>query len=292
MTMPAIPSLRAAAALQLVELLNYPQSVRRSRLISKPTNGVATLNTPVSPPVLAILGDESIQGDGVYALTNITNGVRAEKVLTNGLVITKDFVLGSNYLLTATVRVKNASKQQVTVPTQNWAVGTSTPMGPQDAGIADSIMWYNGAKPNSVLASYFNTNTTILGVFHHTVPTEYRAGSNNVVWVSAQNQFFSLVTMPASNQMAAAVVAHRGACCRPPSEEEIEASSRTCVLQPQGIEAMLVYPMPPFRPGTRKRRSISTSFSRDRRFLLDARGPGLASWTTMWIWVMGFGFWG
>ena len=233
--------------LQLVELLNYPQSVRRSRLIAKPTNGVATLNTPVSPPVLAILGDESIQGDGVYALTNIANGVRAEKVLTNGLVITKDFVLGSNYLLTATVRVKNVSKQSVTVPTQQWFTGTSTPMSPQDNGIADSITWYNGARSSSVVMSYFNTNTTILGLFHHTVQSEYRAGSNNVVWVSAQNQFFSLITMPASNQMAAAVVARR-VLLPPPSEEDIEASSRT-VLMPQGMEAMLVYPGAALGPG-------------------------------------------
>jgi YidC/Oxa1 family membrane protein insertase len=217
------------------------------RINAKPTNGVATLNTPVSPPVLALVGDDSLQGDGVFALTPIPGGVRAEKTLTNGLTVTKDFQIGSNYLLTATVRVKNGSKEAVTVPAQNWAAGTATPMGPRDSGIADSVMWYNGVKAGSVGQAYFNTNTAVLGLFPRTPRTEYRAGTNNVFWVSAQNQFFALVTMPASNQPAAAM-AVRMVLLPPPSEEEIEASSRT-VRAPEGLEAMLAYPGGTVPPG-------------------------------------------
>jgi YidC/Oxa1 family membrane protein insertase len=233
--------------LQRVELLQYPQSVSAIRINAKPTNGVATLNTPVSPPVLALVGDDSLQGDGVFALTPIPGGVRAEKTLTNGLTVTKDFQIGSNYLLTATVRVKNGSKEAVTVPAQNWAAGTATPMGPRDSGIADSVMWYNGVKAGSVGQAYFNTNTAVLGLFPRTPRTEYRAGTNNVFWVSAQNQFFALVTMPASNQPAAAM-AVRMVLLPPPSEEEIEASSRT-VRAPEGLEAMLAYPGGTVPPG-------------------------------------------
>ncbi|HXC98471.1 MAG TPA: membrane protein insertase YidC [Verrucomicrobiae bacterium] len=275
--------------LQLVELLKYPQSVRSSRLNAKPTNGVATLNTPISPPVLAVLGDESIQGDGVYSLSIITNvnGVRAEKTLPNGLVITKDFVLGSNYLLTAAVRVKNTSKQPVPVPMQQWSAGTSTPMGPQDSGIADSVMWYNGAKQNSVAVSYFNTNTTILGVFHHTVLTEYRAGSNNVVWVSAQNQFFSLATMPASNKLPADLVVHM-VLLPPPSEDEIESSSRT-VLQPKGLQAYIEYPGATLGPGQEATIEFNIFAGPKVYSTLAALADQLDNHVDL---VMGFGFWG
>jgi YidC/Oxa1 family membrane protein insertase len=273
--------------LQLVELLKYPQSVRSSRLNAKPTNGVATLNSSVGPPVLAILGDESIQGDGVYALTNIPGGVRAEKTLPNGLVITKDFLPGSNYLITATVSVKNTSKQTVTVPAQNWAVGTSTPMGPQDAGLADLVMWYNGTKAGSVGQRYFLTNSTMLGLFPRTVQTEYRAGSNNVAWVSAQNQFFSLVTMPASNQIAAAVVAHM-VPLPPPSDEEIEASSRT-VLKPQGLEALIQYPGATLGPGQEATIHFNIFAGPKIYQTLASLADQLDNHVDL---VMGFGFWG
>ena len=273
--------------LQLVELLQYPQSVRVSQFHAKPTNGVATLNTPAGPPVLAILGDESIQGDGVYSLTNIPNGVRAQKTLPNGLVVTKDFLIGTNYLISATVSVKNTSKQPIAVPAQQWSAGTSTPMGPQDSGIADLIMWYNGAKANSVGLRYFATNTTTLGLFPHTVQTEYRAGTNDVAWVSAQNQFFSLVTMPASNQLAASVVAHM-VLLPPPSLEEIEATSRT-VRQPMGMEALLEYPGAALGPGQEAIIHFNIFAGPKIYRTLSALAEQLDNHVDL---VMGFGFWG
>ncbi len=273
--------------LQLVELLKYPQSVRASRLNSKPTNGVATLNTPACPPVLAILGDESIQGDGVYSLSNITNGVRAEKTLSNGLVITKDFVLGSNFLLTATVHVKNTSKQSIAVPMQQWSAGASTPMDPQDTGVANLVMWYNGAKANSINQSYFRTNSTTLGMFPRTVLTEYRAGSNDIVWVSAQNQFFSLVTMPATNKSPADMVVHM-VLLPPPSQEEIEASSRT-VREPEGLVALLEYPGATLAPGQEASNQFNIFAGPKVYQMLASLGEQLDNHLDL---VMGFGFWG
>ena len=55
-------------------------------------------------PVLAVLGDASVQGDGVFTLTQTANSVRAEKVLTNGLRLVKEFQLSTNYLVRATVQ--------------------------------------------------------------------------------------------------------------------------------------------------------------------------------------------
>ncbi len=85
------------------------------------TNGVASLNTHVSVPVLAVLGDESVQGDGIFTLIKTTAGsVRAEKTLTNGLRLVKEFQLSTNYLVSANVRLENTSGQPLRLPAQEW----------------------------------------------------------------------------------------------------------------------------------------------------------------------------
>ncbi len=273
--------------LQLVELLKYPQSVRTTRLHPVPTNGVATLNTPVAPPALALLGDESLQGDGIYALSPIPGGVRAEKTLSNGLSVTKDFVIGSNFLIAATVHIKNASAKPVTVPALDWSVGTSTPMSPQDNGYADSVMWYNGMKSGTIGQSYFSTNTSVLGVFPRTVHSEFRTGSSNVAWVSAQNQFFSLATMTESNTLQADVVV-RMVLLPPPSEEEIEASSRT-VRAPMGLEAMLESPGVTLAPGQETTVKFNLFAGPKIYRMLAALAEQMGNDIDK---VMGFGMWG
>src|SRR5262249_22257251 len=69
---------------------------------------------------------------------------------------------------------------------------------------------------------------------------DYRAGATNVYWVSAQNQFFALVTMLETNQPADSIMVHR-VNLPPPSAEEIAVSSRT-VRDPFGLETVLAYP--------------------------------------------------
>ena len=119
--------------LKQIELLHYSETVTE-------TNRFATLNQGAPALVLALFGDD-VQGDGVFNLTRTANGVHAEKTLTNGLTIIKDFVPGSNYLVTATVRLENRSGQPLTLPAQEWAIGTATPMGPRDNGMAVGLMW-------------------------------------------------------------------------------------------------------------------------------------------------------
>ena len=71
--------------LKLVELLDYPETVSARWKKESPTNGVATLNTHAPVPVLAILGNSNLVGDGVFALAKTDDGVRAEKLLPDGL---------------------------------------------------------------------------------------------------------------------------------------------------------------------------------------------------------------
>jgi len=104
--------------LKLVELLEYPQTIsaRWQTTDGARTNGVASLNTLAMVPSFAVLGDPGFVGDGNFTLSRTTDGVHAEKALANGLREVKDFRLGSNYLVNATVRLMNTTDKPLVLP--------------------------------------------------------------------------------------------------------------------------------------------------------------------------------
>src|SRR5208283_2873164 len=149
----------------------------------------------------------NLVGDGEFALAKTDDGVRAEKRLPDGLWLTKEFHLGSNYLVSATVDLKNTSDRPLALPEQQWIVGTATPMDVDDSYfyIYGGAMWFDGKRSTPVRLSYFNPSTTAFIFFPRIPKTEYRAGANNVLWASAGNQFFTLLAMP--KQPAGQIVA-------------------------------------------------------------------------------------
>ncbi|HUZ07250.1 MAG TPA: membrane protein insertase YidC, partial [Candidatus Paceibacterota bacterium] len=180
--------------LKSVKLLKYPETISPRWKKEMATNSVATLNAHAPVPVLAILGDPSFVGDGNFTLTRSGDDVRAQKTFADGLVLTKDFHIGSNYLVNASVSLKNTSDKPLALPAQEWVVGTATPMGPDDNGMYVGAMWCNGTNAVDNGTRYFNTNTTaFFGFVHRTPTTELRAGAGNVVWAAAHNQFFVLL---------------------------------------------------------------------------------------------------
>jgi len=222
--------------LKLVELLEYPETVSTKRTKQTQTNRVATLNQCAPAPTLALLGGSAIQGDGIFTLTKTEKGVRAEKTLTNGLTIIKEFTPSTNYLVMASVRLENHSTQALVLPSQEWVLGTATPMGPLDDGTAVGIIWYNGAKTAEAGAGYFSSQGFMCTP--KIPPAEYRAGASNVVWAAAHNQFFALAVMP--KDRAEAVVARRLELPRPTGEEAKYVSTNG--PPPQGYAGSLIYP--------------------------------------------------
>jgi YidC/Oxa1 family membrane protein insertase len=221
--------------LKSVELLDYPETVSLRWKTTTVTNAVATLNTRAAVPVLGILGEASLIGDGNFILIKTGDGVRVEKAFPNGLRMVKEFHIGSNYLVNVTVRLDNISGKSLPLPTQEWVIGTATPMGPDDNGYNVGMMWYNGAKDAQISLSYFSTNTTSLFFFSRTPKTEYREGADNVVWAAAHNQFFTLLAMPKTP--AAQIIA------RPvylPAFSNVEPDPG--VPPPEGIQTALIYP--------------------------------------------------
>src|SRR5207253_3151600 len=100
-------------------------------------------------PVMAVLGDASLVGDGHFTLTKTDYGVRAEKALPDGLRITKEFYFSSNYLVNASIRFENNSGKLITLPAQELVIGTSAPMDIDDGSFPmyGGTMWFDGSAP-------------------------------------------------------------------------------------------------------------------------------------------------
>jgi YidC/Oxa1 family membrane protein insertase len=227
--------------LKSIELVKYPEKISRKKKTESPTNGLATLNDHAPAPVLAVLGGDAVQGDGVFSLVPIESGVRAEKTLTNGIRVVKEFHLGTNYLISATAKIENTSEGPVLFPAQEWVVGTATPMSADDDGMSVGLMWYDGGKKEEIGAGWFENRT--LGCFPGVPRSEYRAGTSNVVWTSVHNQFFTLVTMPT-------VPAHQ-VVSRPvelPKHDDVSPNTRKSG-PPRGFQTAFVYPAASLAPG-------------------------------------------
>jgi YidC/Oxa1 family membrane protein insertase len=214
-------------------------------------------------PVLAVLGAPGLVGDGNFTLTRIADGVRAEKLLPDGLRLVKEFHLGSNYLVNATVRLENGSDKPLVLPAQEWVVGTATRMGPDDNGMTLGAMWCDGTNTaENCTLSYFSTNTTTLFVIPRTPKTEYREGNGNVAWAAVHNQFFTLIGMP--KEPAAAVVA------RAVPLPSLTPDSQQYGMPSEGIQMALVYPAQTLAAGQSVQRQIAI-FAGPKEYRLLAR---------------------
>ncbi|MFO1477697.1 MAG: membrane protein insertase YidC [Verrucomicrobiota bacterium] len=235
----------AGGGLQMVELTQYPETIATRRERAGGTQNYATLNSQSPAPMLAVSGGPEIQGDGRFTLSPIPGGVRAEKTLSNGLAWTKDFVIESNYLVSATVRLENRSTNTLALPAQEWMVGIAAPMSSTDRGqYTLGMMWYNGEKAADTLGgSYFSPSGFMCTP--RVPPAEFRAGATNVVWATAHNQFFALVAMPKS---PADQVVMRPVKLPAPDAEELLKHPQA-VRNPEGYLTSLVYPALSLAPG-------------------------------------------
>lgn len=224
--------------LKLAELKRFPATVDCNVKKKPGSNTLATLNAPARTPVLSVMGGEALEGDGVFKLSRTTNSVRAEKLLTNGLLLVKEFQLSTNYLLKTSVRLENKSPQPITLPVQEWVLGTATPIGRRDESLHLGFQWYNGTRTEDVGESWFANRGLGCGVMPSNPRNNYVAGSSNVFWASVHNQFFALIAVPADP--APNIVARR-VLLLAPSPEELAADSKA-LAQPYGYQVGFLYP--------------------------------------------------
>jgi YidC/Oxa1 family membrane protein insertase len=236
--------------IKTIELLDYPETISARWRIhgDSGSNGVASLNARAPVPVMAVLGDSTLTGDGNFAMNATVDTVRAEKTLAGGLKLIKTFQVTSNYLVNVTLRWENTSNQPVTLPEQEYVVGTATPMDVDDTGMNEGVMWYNGSSASDTAVSWFSGSG--LSCVRGAPRTEFRAGATNVVWVAAHNQFFALLAMP--KETALSLVARPITLPQFPNLGDI-----TNKALPVGAQAALVYPAQTLTAGSAVDRQIA-----------------------------------
>ena len=224
--------------LKLIELLNYPRNdfgaldekendERCGGLVEHPRRPCRCWRCWATPAWSATV---------YFTLTKTDDGVRAEKLLPDGLRLVKEFHLGSNYLVNASVRLENTSDKPLALPAQELVVGTATPMDVDDNSFAmyEGAMWFDGAEfARPARCRGFRARASV--VFAARRGRNIVAGANDVVWAAAHNQFFAVLAMP--KQPAEQIVA------RPvmlPAFPNVEPLPDTPL--PRGIQAALVYP--------------------------------------------------
>ena len=93
---------------------------------------MASLNTRAPVPVLAVLGDTKSDRRRQFRVVENRRRRARGKTAADGLRLTKEFHLSSNYLVSASVRLENTSDKPLALPAQEWVVGTATPMDVDD----------------------------------------------------------------------------------------------------------------------------------------------------------------
>jgi len=195
--------------LKVVELKNYREVISCRDKNAPGTSRLASLNTFAEKPILN-LTIEGLQGDGVFKISKIDHGVRAEKLLPNGMALVKEFRPSSNYLVDVSVRMENRSPQPLLLPRHDWTIGSATPINPQDNGQLLGVTWYHGSAEN-VEATYFGSSGgggCRPGCSAGSSHTEYHAFASNLVWAAARNQFFALAVMTPTNEPASDLYVH------------------------------------------------------------------------------------
>ena len=221
--------------IKVIELRNYPETIECGREVPGERR-LAALNKNAQVPAMAVVGSDALQGDNLYTLTRTEKGVRAEKTLSNNLAIIKDFELGSNYIVKAKVRIENRSQAPISLPPQQIVIGTATPMGIHDNGLAVGLNWFNGSKTQEILEGWFANKT--LGCFPGTPRTQYQSEGGNVAWAAVRNQFFTIAAIP--SKPAPEIVARR-ISLPAPAVDSTKHDSRAN-LHPVGYESAFVYP--------------------------------------------------
>ena len=202
------------------------------------------LNTRAQAPAMSLLGGAALQGDGIFSLVKTATGARAEKSLSNGLFVVKEFVLGSNYLVAVNTRVENRSSEPVGVPAHEWVVGTTAQSTVTDEALHFLVYWFNGTKAQKADESWFKNYT--LGCVPGTPRDKYLEGQTDVRWAAVNSQFFTLAAITASNSPAAQILA-RFINFPAPTTSELAANPKLHP-KPIGYQSSLVYPAAVLQP--------------------------------------------
>ena len=203
------------------------------------TNALLTLNQNGREPLLGLVNGTLLEGNGDFDLQALPGGgVRAEKVMPNGLAIIREFQLGTNaHLLHARVRLENRGTSDLALPPLAVSLGTATPMNGHDKGEMMGVDWLDGDKFHNELGwvsmpGMFCMATSVRETFVGN-PLDFR-------WAAIHNQFFTLATVPTDAAKPDRITGTRLPLPKP-SAALLEAD-RLQQESPVGVAAQMQYP--------------------------------------------------
>lgn len=216
-----------SGGIDLIELKNFPRHVSRE---GKKVGSNAALNANALHPVLALTQDQSN-----YDLRVTGDQLTAKSTWGNGLIVSKQFTLSSNYMVKAQVTISNPTDAAVAIPKHEWNAGTSTPAGSNLDVRFTGLLWYDGDDKEMIADSWFQNR--LLGCFPREPHTTYVGGRSNVFWGGVQNQFFTLLLIP---EGPAYEIVSRRFDLPPPTQEDLEFNHKQN-REPKGHQTALVY---------------------------------------------------
>ncbi len=154
----------------------------------------AVMNRWAGAPIMTALGLDGVAGTTPYRLARSNDVVIAERTLTNGIRVVKEFRLGTNYLVHVTTRLQNWSPATVRVPEQEWVFGTAAPLYATEQPMYLGLFSHDGASSEHIGEAHFANRT--LGCFPGTPKSEYLGVATNVTWAAVHNQFFATIAIP------------------------------------------------------------------------------------------------
>ena len=272
--------------LKSIALQDYPAVVRRARTTPNDDNST-TLNAGAPLPVLAVL-EKGASGNEVFALTQASNTVRAERTQANGLRLVKTFAIGNNgtnFLFTASLRFENISTNPIPLSRREVVVGTATPIGPLDDPTTLGTIWYNGTKATDIGASAYAMG--LFGCISRTAggnprppPNPIEDGASNVVWAAAHSQYFALAAVP--SQPAPGISIRQIGIAAPDTNGVTAARA---YLLTNGYQASFIYPADTLAPGKSQEQSFTFYAGPKKYFDLSKIGQSMGNNLDL---VMGF----
>lgn len=221
-------------ALRVVELKDHPAQILCRDKSQTNGLGYATLNQHAPLPALALFGGAALQDNLPFSLSRSGLGLRAEKVLTNGLRVVKDFLPSTNHQLLVTVRIENLTNSPVALPELELTLGTATPGDLKEQTRFLGVQFFNGDSAKLINEGWFANHLLGCGCLPGTPRPEFRSeGVSNIVWASVPNRFFTMIVAPETPGYQ--LVARKTDLDWPEADREGRK-------RPAGYEASLVYP--------------------------------------------------
>lgn len=255
--------------IQFVDLKKFPARIPLNRDQKNQPNEAASLNKLSFLPAFTYANSPALTEDGQYRLRLAGGAIIAEKSLTNGLKLVRQFSLASNYIVRVSERIENAAAQTVTVPVQELVIGTAAPMDPHEKADTTGAHWFNGDSLTHVDAMWFANRT--LGCLPGTPRTEYVDGLTNVVWASVHNRFFTMIAVP---EKPADRMVSRLYPLPTPTPSQLAADGKLNP-KPEAYQTALLYAETPLNPGAAVERRYSVYAGPKEFFGLSALGQKL-----------------